>query len=192
MVARDVAVNLVVYAAFVLRKVVARDLHAVHAEVCGKRLRAFVREGRYLREREEGPAVFGPADNLREVCQRAFLEIADAPGTHREGTDARLHGPHECCGACVPEKFCGVRLEPHRGLGAFDGISEQEIHALSGPENVACRLEPAALHLLEKQRRSLAVECLPCNFRHLQVRVHFLADTLEHPRLLQIEQGLFE
>lgn len=191
-VARDVAVNLVVYAAFVGREVVARNLYAVHAQVCGKRFCAFVREGRYLREREERPAVLGPAYDLREVGQRAFLEIADAPGTHREGADSRLHGPHECCGACVPEKFCGVRLELHRGLGAFDGIPEQKIHALAGPEDVACRLEPAALHLLEKQRRPLAVKSLPCNFRHLQVRVHFLVDTLEHPRLFQVEQGLFE
>ena len=92
----------------------------------------------------------------------------------------------------MPEKFCGVGLELYCGPGAFEGIPEQEIHAFAGPEDVACRLEPAPFYLLEQERRPLAVEGLPCDFCHFQVRVHFLVDTLEHPRLFQVEQGLFQ
>ena len=87
-VPRDVAVNLVVYSAFVRCKFVPRNLHAVHAEVCGEYLRVATRECRYLREREERPAVFGPADDLREVGERAFLEVADAARTLGERADA--------------------------------------------------------------------------------------------------------
>ena len=86
----DVAVNLVVDAAFVGGKVVPRNLHAIHAEVCGENLRTVTRERRHLREREERPAVFGPAYDLREVGERAFLEVADTARTPGERAYARF------------------------------------------------------------------------------------------------------
>ena len=90
----------------------------------------------------------------------------------------------------MPEEFYRVRLELHRGLRAPQGVAEQEIHAFAGAEYVANGLETATLHLLEKECRAIAVERLPSNFSHLQVRVYFFVDAFKHPRLFQIQQGL--
>ena len=92
-VARDVPLYLVVQPAFVCRIVVAGDLHAVHAQVRLQYACMLAWARCYLRERHEGAAVFGPAYDLREVGQRAFLEVPEAARVLRERAEARFCRP---------------------------------------------------------------------------------------------------
>ena len=81
-VCRDIAVNLVVKSAFVGRVVVPGNLDAVHAQVRLQDAPLFAGARRDQRQRNERPAVFGPADNLREVGEGAFFKIVDGTVTH--------------------------------------------------------------------------------------------------------------
>ena len=176
----DIAVNLVVKPAFIGGVVVPGNLDAVHAQVRLQDAALFAGARRDQRQCDERPAVFGPADNLREVGEGAFLEIVDGAVAHGQRIQPCFCRLDKLRRANVRKEPPRVRLEVDGRLRRFQRIAEQELHPLARAENVGGRLEPASLHFFEQQRRPAVIISLPCDFGHLEIRIHFFVDALEH------------
>ena len=93
MVHADAAVNLVVEPGFAIRHVlIAGELHAVHAQVRLSRAGPVGVFGINQRKRHKGPAVIGPALDLRELVECGLV------GEDRSISSAAGQQPPEWCG----------------------------------------------------------------------------------------------
>jgi len=95
MMRADPTMNLIVQACLAASLVfIAGNLHAVHAQVRFPPARPVGVFGIDERQRNEGPAVLRPANQLRELLQRRFpiedRPSADALGQHVQGSERRL------------------------------------------------------------------------------------------------------
>ena len=188
----DPAVNLIVQAHLAPRGVVvARELHAVHAQVARHEPRVFRILRVDLGQRDEGAAVLGPGPDLGQLTQgRARGEHRPVPDLPWQGAQPRHGRGRVAPGGTQHAGRVGAHLD---GLAhALEGAAEQETRALQGTEQVAHGGERGALDALEQQRRPPRGVHPPLHQGHDQVRVHGRLDAAQVTVPFQVEDGVAE
>ena len=138
-----------------------------------------------LGQRDVGPAVVGPRDQLRELVDRRLV------GQHRPGADRLGPGvpgrPGHAQQQPRPAQQVGrVDLQlDHPGQG-LQRIAEQVPHPLHGAEQVADHGEPAALDVGVEDGRPAGAEHAALDLGRLQARIDRLIDADQLPGGFQV------
>ena len=185
MMQADAAVQLVVEADLAIGfVVVACELHAVHAEV---RLherppRASVAGvlGVDCRQRDERPAVTGPARHLWEARERNLMgehrPRPHAPGQHREGVDRASPIP-----PWSGQGLGGIDLQLHQPLHAVERVGEDPLDPPLGAIEVGEDREGRAPWIREQDGRASGAKQPPLDLGDLQVRIDRVGNLDEFP-----------
>jgi hypothetical protein len=169
----------------------AGDLHAVHAQVGMGQSGAIGVFGIDLRQGDVGPAVLGPALQVRELIDRGFLlqhrPVADLlrPGVPRPPGRPQVEPRVAKC-------IGGIGVQLDHPAQRLQRVAEQVPHAVHGAEEVADHGETAALDAGEVDHRPARLENAALDLGRLQVGVDRLLDADHLPLGFEVFDALAE